>query len=155
MKMQIETIKLRGDIHYVLRNEETGEIVEEGDRKNLVVDVGLAHITSRMTGTVQAVMSHIGLGTGTTAAVVGDTTLETALGARQATTPTVVTTNSANDSVQHVATFGAGVATGAITEAGLFNDLSAGTMLCRTVFAVINKGASDSLTVTWKVVLNQ
>jgi hypothetical protein len=26
-------------------------------------------------------------------------------------------------------------------------------MLCRTVFPVINKGASDTLTVTWKVTI--
>jgi hypothetical protein len=50
-----------------------------------------------------------------------------------------------------VATFGAGVATGAITEAGVFNALTAGTMLCRTVFSVINKGALDTLVITWKV----
>jgi len=152
--MQIENVKLRGDVSLLLRGPD-GEIKENIEIKNLVVDVGLAHIVSRMTGTAQAVMSHIGLGTGSTAAADGNTTLETALGARAATTPTVVTTNTANDSVQHVATFAAGEATGAITEAGLFNALTDGTMLCRTVFAVINKGALDSLTVTWKVVLNQ
>jgi hypothetical protein len=50
-----------------------------------------------------------------------------------------------------VATFGAGQSTGAVTEAGIFNDATAGTMLCRTVFDVINKGALDTLVITWKV----
>jgi hypothetical protein len=53
--------------------------------------------------------------------------------------------------VQYVATFSAGTGTGAITEAGIFNASSAGTLLCRTVFSVINKGALDTLVITWKV----
>jgi len=44
------------------------------------------------------------------------------------------------------ATFDPGEATGAITEAGVFNAAVAGTMLDRVVFAVINKGANDTLT---------
>jgi hypothetical protein len=151
--MNIENIKLRGEVSFVLRGPDNE--IKETQVHNLVVDVGLAHIVSRMNGTAQAVMSHIGLGTGSTAAADGNTTLETPLGDREATTPSIVTTNTTNDSIQHVATFAAGSATGAITEAGLFNALTSGTMLCRTVFAVINKGALDSLTVTWKVVLNQ
>ena len=63
----------------------------------------------------------------------------------------VVATSVANDAVQYVATFAAGTGTGAITEAGIFNDAVTGTMLCRTVFAVINKGSLDTLTITWKV----
>lgn len=48
----------------------------------------------------------------------------------------------------HVATFAAGTGTGALTEAGIFNASSAGTMLNRVVFATVNKGASDTLIVT-------
>ena len=44
--------------------------------------------------------------------------------------------------------------TGAITEAGILNAASAGTLLCRTVFSVINKGASDSMTVTWTITIS-
>lgn len=55
------------------------------------------------------------------------------------------------ESAQYVATFGPGVGTAAITEAGIFNAASAGTMLARTAFPVINKGALDTLTLTWKV----
>jgi len=51
-------------------------------------------------------------------------------------------------------TFGAGVGTGAVTEAGIFNASSAGTMLCRTTFSVINKAAADTLGITWTVTVN-
>ena len=64
---------------------------------------------------------------------------------------TIVTTSVTNDSIQYVATFPAGTATAGLQEAGIFNASSAGTMLCRTVFAVINKGALDTLTITWKI----
>jgi len=50
--------------------------------------------------------------------------------------------------------FGAGEGTGSITEAGIFNASSSGTLLCRTVFSVVNKGASDSMTITWTVTVS-
>jgi hypothetical protein len=125
--------------------------VKETQTHNLVVNAGLAFISSRMIGTAAAVMSHMGVGTGVVAASGGDTALGTQLVRVALTSQTQVTTTVTNDSVQYVATFGAGSGTGAITEAGIFNAASAGTMLARTVFAVINKGALDSLTITWKI----
>ena len=64
---------------------------------------------------------------------------------RNSLTSTVVS----GGTVTYVATFGAGEGTGAVTEAGLFNASSGGTLLCRTVFAVVNKGSQDSMTITW------
>ena len=52
------------------------------------------------------------------------------------------------------ATFGAGTGTGAVTEAGILNASSSGTLLCRTEFSVVNKGSSDSMTVTWTVTVS-
>jgi hypothetical protein len=54
----------------------------------------------------------------------------------------------------YVASFPAGTGTGAIVEAGLFNASSGGDMLCRTTFAVVNKGANDSITITWTVTVS-
>ena len=86
------------------------------------------------------------IGTGSTAAAVGDT----ALGGESARVALTSTTVSGAD-ITYVATFGAGTGTAAITEAAVLNASSSGTMLCRTVFAVVNKGASDSMSVTWTV----
>jgi len=69
---------------------------------------------------------------------------------RNALTSTTVTDNA----VAYVASFAAGEGTGAITEAGIFNASSGGTLLCRTVFSVVNKGASDSMTITWTVTIS-
>ena len=144
-----EKIRATGQVSFVLTDENGN--VKQQDSKNLVVDPGLAFIASRMIGTTAAVMSHMAVGTGTTAAADAQTTLVTESARVALTSSTIVTTTVSNDSVQYVATFGPGVATAAITEAGLFNAASAGTMLARTVFPVINKGALDTLTLTWKV----
>ncbi len=143
-----DTIKMTGDLKIVL-TDENGQIKHEQEIKNLVVTTGKNFIASRMKDTTDTAMSHMAIGSGTTAAAVGDTALETQLG-RVSLTSTTVTTNN----VAYVATFPAGTGTGAVTEAGLFNASSGGTMLCRTVFSVINKGSADTLGITWTVTVN-
>jgi hypothetical protein len=133
----------------IVLTDENGNIKHSEEVKNLVVDTGLDFIASRMTGTSANVMSHMGLGSGTTAAASGDTALQSPLGSRVALT---VSGGSASDNtVTYVASFPAGSGTGAVTEAGVFNASTNGTMLCRTVFSVINKAAGDSMTITWTV----
>lgn len=121
-----------------------GAVVQEVP--NLVVTAGKNYVASRMKDTTDTAMSHMAVGSGTTAAANGDTALGTELD-RNTLGSTTVTANE----VAYVATFGAGEGTGAVTEAGLFNAASGGTMLCRTVFSVVNKGANDSMTITWTV----
>ena len=145
-----DAIKMTGNLKLVL-TDENGNIKQEEEIKNLVVTAGKGFIASRMKDATATAMSHMEVGTGTTAAAVGDTTLQTVVASSRTTlTSTTVTTNS----VAYVCSFGAGVGTGALTEAGLFNAASAGTMLCRTVFSVINKGAADTLGITWTVTVN-
>lgn len=120
------------------------EVVQEIN--NLVVTTGKGYVASRMKDATATAMSHMAIGTGSTAAAAGDT----ALGSEAARVALTSTTVSGAD-VVYVATFGAGTGTAAITEAAILNASSSGTMLCRTVFAVVNKGSSDSMTVTWTV----
>lgn len=143
-----EGLKLQGRVGIELRDAQ-GNVKESRDIKNLVVNTGLAYITSRMVGTDSDVMSHMGLGSGTTAASAANTDLESLLGNREALDSS---TDSAN-TVTYIASFEAGDATGAVTEAGLFNASTAGDMLCRTVFDVVNKQADDTMTVTWTITL--
>jgi hypothetical protein len=57
--------------------------------------------------------------------------------------------------VTSVATFPAGTGTGAITEAGTFDVVTANTvnMWMYTSFSVINKSASDSIVITWTLTI--
>ena len=129
--------------------DKDGNLKQKQEVKNLVVDTGLDYIASRMKDATATAMSHMAIGTGSTAAAAGNTALETEA-ARVALTSTTVTANA----VAYVASFGAGTGTGAITEAGILNAASSGTLLCRTVFSVVNKGASDSMTITWTVTIS-
>ena len=124
-----------------------GEVVKEVP--NLVVTTGKEYVASRMKDATKTAMSHMAVGSGTTSPAAGDTTLGTELD-RQALASTTVSSNG----ITYVATFGAGDGTGAISEAGLFNAASGGDMLCRTTFGVVNKGASDSMTITWVVTVS-
>ena len=56
--------------------------------------------------------------------------------------------------ITYVATFGVGVSTGDIKEAGIFNAASAGSMLCRTTFPVVTKASGDSIVITWVVTVS-
>ena len=147
---QLETLKATGALRVVITDEQ-GVVKEDVQLKNLVVNTGLNYIVSRMKDTTATAMSHMEVGTGTTAAAAADTALGTAIaGSRTALTSTTVSSNT----ITYVASFAAGVGTGAVTEAGIFNASSAGTMLCRTVFPVVNKQAGDSMTVTWTVTVS-
>ena len=143
-----DSIKMTGELRITVTNPE-GNVTQETVVPNLVVTSGKDFIAERMKDATTTAMSHMAIGTGTTAAAAGDTALGTEAG-RVTLTSTTVTANA----VAYVATFGAGTGTGAITEAGLFNASSSGDMLCRTVFSVINKGAADTLGITWTVTVN-
>ena len=144
-----ENLKLSGQLGIVLRDKD-GNIKEERTEKNLVVTTGLNYIASRMKDATADVMTHMALGSGTTNAAASQTDLVTLLGSREALDSTTVT----NNAVAYVASFEAGDATGAVTEAGIFNAASSGTMLCRTKFNVVNKAADDTMTVTWTITLS-
>jgi len=143
-----EDLKLRGDVAIVLKDKD-GNVKDSREIHNLVVSSGLEFICSRMAGTSAGVMSHMALGSGTTAAAAGQTDLVSILGSREA----LDSTSASSNTITYVSSFEAGEGTGAVTEAGVFNASSSGTMLCRTVFAVVNKQADDTMSVTWTITL--
>jgi hypothetical protein len=152
--MLLENIKTKGTLTLILRDE-FGNVKQQAE-ENLVVSTGLAYIASRMKDTTLAATSYMSIGTGATAAAAGNTQLGAESARVALTSTTIVTTTVTNDAIQYVATFGAGVGTAAITEAGLHagtatGTANTGTLVARTVFSVINKGALDTLTITWKI----
>ena len=144
-----DNLKLSGQLNIVLRDK-NGNVKEERTEKNLVVTSGLGYIASRMKDASATAMSHMALGSGTTTESAGQTDLVTLLGAREALDSTTVTANA----VAYVSSFEAGDATGAVTEAGIFNASTGGTMLCRVKFDVVNKAADDTMTVTWTITVS-
>lgn len=143
-----DNLKLRGDVAIVVKDKD-GKVKDSRKIHNLVVSAGLEYICSRMAGTSASVMSHMAVGSGTTAASAGQTDLVSILGSREALDSSTASSNT----ITYVSSFEAGEGTGAVTEAGVFNASSGGTMLCRTVFAVVNKDADDTMSITWTITL--
>lgn len=143
-----EQLKATGSLRVVLTGKD-GVVKEQHEFKNLVVTVGKNFVASRMVGTASNVMSHMAIGSSSTAAAAGDTALGSELGRVALTGGT-----STDNVVTYTATFPAGTGTGAVVEAGVFNASTAGIMLCRTVFAVVNKGADDAMAITWTVTIS-
>jgi len=141
-------IKATGKLNVILRDVD-GNVKEERNIDNLVVSAGLNYIASRMKDATDTAMGYMAVGTGSTAAAAGDTALGSETD-RNAVTSITVSSNT----IEYVASWSAGDATAALTEAGIFNASSAGTMLARVVFSTVNKGANDTLTITWTITLS-
>jgi hypothetical protein len=139
----IEMYELKGS----LKIELNGKVVL--DKHNLVVNNGKAFGVSRLFSNAEfAVLSAIGLGAGTTAPAVTDTQLQSQLAVQAFDGPATRTSNSESATT----TFGPGVGTGLVTEAGLFSGTGAGAnMFSRSTFTGIPKGVGDTLAVTWTV----
>jgi hypothetical protein len=145
-----DAVSASGQLRIVVRDE-FGNVKRDETLDNLVVTVGKQFMAARMTSNPPSVMSHIAIGTSAAAAAAGNTTL----GAETGRGPMVDAGGVASGQiVTYEALLGPGVGTGAIVEAGLFNAPAGGTMKCRTVFPVVNKGANDSMTITWNVTFN-
>jgi len=146
-----EELKVTGDVSVVITDKD-GNVKDTRTIKNLVVSAGKTFIAAAMLKTTTnspAAMTHMSIGAGAVAAAAGDTALGSELGR-----VSLASATSSGAVVTYTASFPAGTGTGAVTEAGIFNASSAGTMLCRTVFAVVNKGVDDAMSITWAITVS-
>lgn len=145
-----EDTQAKCNVHIELLDER-GNIKEVRDVHNMVVTTGLAHIADQLKSSpAQAAMGYMAVGTGSTSPTLADTGLGT-----EADRNALTSRTAAGAVVTYVGTWAPGDATGvAITEAGIFNAASSGTMLNRVTFGTITKGALDTLTITWTLTLS-
>ena len=151
MIIDVDKMNALGRVQIQLFDSE-GNLKEEQTVKNLVVTTGLNHIANRLGASSPATrMSHMEVGTSSTSPAASNTALGSAIASsRVSLTTQTVSTNT----VEYVGDFPAGTGTGAVQEAGVFNASSSGTMLCRTTFSVVNKGAADTLKITWTLTVS-
>ena len=146
--MIIDNLEITGALQISLNNE----VVHQCD--NLVVTAGKEWVAGRFKdGSIPDEMSHMALGSGSTAAAVANT----ALGTELASSRIVLTTDGgtvSNATVQYDATWTSSHGAYAIEEAGIFNAASGGIMLARTVFAIINKGTDDTVSISWTITVS-
>lgn len=142
-----DSLKVTGDVLVEIIGAD-GTLKDRREIKNLVVTTGKEFIAARMVGTPTE-MSHMAIGAGTAAAAAGDTALGSELGR-----VSLASDSASGAVVTYTASFPAGTGTGAVTEAGVLNAGTGGTLLCRTVFAVVNKGADDAMSITWQITVS-
>lgn len=138
-------VALKGRWHATLRGPD-GAVKQVVEGHNVVCTNGkewLASLLASAAATASTnTMKYVAIGTDATGEAAANTALGTEL-ARHTGTVSYV-----SGCVYRVsATFAAGTGTGAIVEYGLFSSSTAGTMLNRDTESVVNKGASDTLTV--------
>ena len=139
--MTNETTHLKGRAIITLTRPDGTRETRQKD--NLITNAGFDFLCNAIASpTRPSAMSHTAVGTGTSAPAASQTALTKELTRKAAT---YAHTNGTKE-LTLTTTFGAGEATGAITEAGIVNASSGGTLLDRVTFAVINKGAQDELT---------
>ena len=143
--MFTELVNVKGNLEVILLDE-NGNQKDYRKVENLVVAVGKQVIAARLLGNTLAVMSHMAVGSDSTAAATG----QTALGAELGRVTFDSTARAANVNT-YIATFPAGTGTGALTEAAILNASSTGNMLCRTTFSTVNKAVGDTIVITWNV----
>ena len=158
-----ETVKAIGQLTIVKVDGITGETTTTVT-PNLIVTLGKQYIAGRLKQTPQAAMTCMAIGTGVVAATLGDSQLGTEVPgtAYNSGTSRPILTSPDNPSqtgavLKYVCTFGTSstVATYAITEAGIFDNITpaAGIMMARTVFGVVTKTAADTLTISWTLTI--
>ena len=148
--MIIDNLEITGALQISLNNE----IVHQCD--NLVVTAGKNWVANRFKDggdgfTQLGEMTHMAVGSGSTAAAVGNTALGTELNRIALTTAGGTVSNA---TVQYDATWSDAVGALAIEEAGIFSASTGGTMLARTVFAIINKGTDDTVSISWTITVS-
>ena len=128
---------------------------------NGITNAGRAVVSGLLNGSGSpAVFASIGQGTGVTAFAATQTALVTGVTAGGAgdsgvhaiasATASLVTGSVTNDTAQWVGTVSE-TATIAVTESGIFNATTNGTMLARQTFTAVNVVSGDSLQFTWQV----
>lgn len=123
--------------------------------RNKIVNAGLALAAGLLNGSGSPTTpTWIAVGTGVVAVNATDTTLGTETStsglARATATVSLVTTTATNDTAQWLKSFTV-TGTVAVTESGVLNASSVGTLLCRQTFSAINVVNGDTLQITWKV----
>jgi hypothetical protein len=144
-----DVVTIRGHVLAELFDQ-WGSLITYREVDNLLVTRGKQHNADQLSSAPNdAAMGWMAVGTGSTAPAAGDTLLGAEIDRNALTSRT-----DSGAVVTYVGDWAAGDATNAaIAEAGIFGVVTANTgpMLARATFTAINKGASDTLKITWTV----
>jgi hypothetical protein len=163
------TFKVSGVVDITVFDE-YGNIKDTRHITNKVVTSGSDFIANRMKDATIPAMSFMAVGNASTAPVAGDVWAQTNGAAVGSTTgitggntasispPPIIGTSGISYTIQYQATFAAGVGTGTLQEAGLFNTNTlpvsgTGKMLARAAFNPVSKSSTDAMAITWTITI--
>jgi len=142
-----DTFRITSNMHIKLWGPD-GKLKDERKLHNTVKNAGLYGVIDQILASpTLAKVGWMAIGTGSPAATLLGTEID-----RNALT----SKTRSNAVVTMVGDWAAGDGTGAITEAGLFDVVTANTinMWCSASFDVINQGAADVLQITWTLTIS-
>jgi len=138
-------ISLSGNVKIQLFDVNSNKLIREIERKNLVVTSGRNLIRDLINEASVTGVTHLAVGTGTTAVSAGDASLVTEQ-FRNTLTKRTPSSGSVTWSYYLSSTQANG---NDLTEAGLFNASSGGTMFARVTHAAITKTSSIAVMYSW------
>jgi hypothetical protein len=126
-----------------------GKLVKSYEGSNLITTLGFSAMASRLySNSGYNPFTYIAIGTGDTAPEKTDTALETEID-REVATCTLMTTDTTDDTLQMTYIFDIS-GDHNLTEAGVFNASSAGTMLARHTFSALSLLDGWQVKVIWR-----
>lgn len=132
--------------------DENGDLKQKFVRHNLITNSGYNFLADCFgNATRPSPMNYIAVGTGTTTPTLTQNALVNQLLRKQATFSHATNATS----LTLTTTFAAGEATGALTEAGIFNASTGGLMFDRVTFPVINKQDLDVVIITFTIIFKE
>lgn len=145
-----DTFNIKGHLDIRVFSEK-GKLKDHRKVNNTVKAAGLHGLLNQTLASPEGAYPKVGwmaVGTGSPQATLLGTEVD-----RNALTSKTLSTGAV---LTMVGDWAAGDATGALTEAGLFDVVTANTvnMWCSASFSVVNKGANDTLTITWTLTLS-
>ncbi len=158
----IEKIEMRGRLSLIMTDRQGRQISRQA-YDNHIVSSGRSLVAEMFSGQFggppPTAVSHMAVGTGSTAASDGDTALESQRGDRNAITSATLATfddsgvQRVRVSLQTVFDFDqVNDATIPLREAGIFTALTGGVMYNRVVFEPVTKTNAFKLTLLWDVI---
>lgn len=130
-----------------------GDLIDYREGQNVVCTNGKEALASLLNAAAAAATTntfrYIAIGSDSTAEAAANTALGTELSRHTGTVSYV-----SNQIYQVKATFATGSGTGSVVEYGLMNSNTGGTMLSRDTESAVNKGANDTLTVTYQLTIS-
>jgi len=144
-----EGLKITGKARFIVRDADSGKILQVAESSNLVVSGGRNLIAMLLNGESAELPNYCAVGSGTTAPAVGDTTLEGEIGRLPVTQRT-----RANNVITYGTFFGSADCNGTWNKCGLFNAQTGGTLFAELLISPpISKDTTKTVDVEYSVTI--